>query len=44
MESDGSSTLGERLGLIGGTSAGIDGTGRLTVLGASFMSFTSHDI
>jgi hypothetical protein len=38
------SPLGELLGLSGGSPAWTDGTGRFTVLGALFMSFTHHDL
>jgi hypothetical protein len=43
-ESAGMSTLGECLGLSGGTPAGARASGLLTILGASLMPFMSHDL
>jgi hypothetical protein len=44
MEHARSSMLGKSLGLSRGTLARTSGTGRLTVLGVPFMSFTSYDL
>jgi hypothetical protein len=44
MESAGTPTLGERLGLSGGVPARARASGLLTVLGAPLMPFTSIDL